>query len=364
VLARPATVSYRASKFYRRNRVSVWAAALILISLFAGIAVAVSQADAARAQARIAAEAQRQAELETARAKAEKQKAERTSRFMQSFLEYANPHWYGRGNGRMDVTVREAIDDAAARIDTELADEPEVRADLHYSIGEIYRVSGDTKTAHMHFRQSLALYRQVHGEEHPKVARGMYYVSLGIELSGASAEEAAQLLRQGIAVLRRVEPGNVNLPYMLQSLAGQQMFRAEQDGDESRLAEAESLILESKSLFIPHYGEDHVATVTVSVQQAELARLRGDLKREEQLREEINRRLERIEGRYHYVMSLAGLAQVKLALGKRAEAETLFAQALKLAHSLWRADDVRLARLVKYISTSRAAARKYNQPQP
>jgi hypothetical protein len=192
----------------------------------------------------------------------------------------------------------------------------------------------------------------------------MYYVSLGIGQAGGGAEESAQLLRQGIAMLRRVEPDNVNLPYMLQSLAGQQMSRAEQDRDESRLAEAERLILESKTMFVRHYGEDHVATISVSNQLANLARLRGDLTREEQIREEILRSLERIEGRYHYVMALAGLAQVKLALGKRAEAETLFAQALKLARSRWGTDDVRLARLVKYISTSRAAARKYNQREP
>ena len=37
VLARRATFSYRASKFYGRNKVSVLAAALIFVSLCAGI---------------------------------------------------------------------------------------------------------------------------------------------------------------------------------------------------------------------------------------------------------------------------------------------------------------------------------------
>ena len=44
VMARPATLPYRAIKFYGRNKVSVWAAALILISLCAGIVAALSQA--------------------------------------------------------------------------------------------------------------------------------------------------------------------------------------------------------------------------------------------------------------------------------------------------------------------------------
>ena len=97
VLARPATLSYRARKFYGRNKVAVWAAALIFISLCAGVVVALSQARAARVQARIASEARAAAELETARARNERDRAEKTSRFMQSFLNYANPHWSGLG---------------------------------------------------------------------------------------------------------------------------------------------------------------------------------------------------------------------------------------------------------------------------
>src|SRR6185436_2534138 len=178
VLARPATFSYRARKFYGRNKVSVWAAALIVISLCAGIVVALSQARAARVQARIASEARAAAELETARARNERDRAEKTSRFMQSFLNYANPHWSGLGSrdeGRTDFTVREALQDVVTRMDTELADSPEVRADLHYTIGEVYAGSGDRERAFQHIRQSLDLYRQVHGDEHPKVARAMYY---------------------------------------------------------------------------------------------------------------------------------------------------------------------------------------------
>ena len=56
VLARPATLLYRASKFYGRNKVSVLAAAGVLLSLLLGIGIAVSQARAAREQARIAGE--------------------------------------------------------------------------------------------------------------------------------------------------------------------------------------------------------------------------------------------------------------------------------------------------------------------
>jgi tetratricopeptide (TPR) repeat protein len=321
--------------------------------LFGGIAVAVSQANAARAQARIAAEAQHQATLETGRAKAEKQKAERTSRFMQSFLEYANPNWYGRGKGRLDVTVREAIDDAAARIDTELSDEPEVRADLHYTVGEVYRTHDERENARKHFRQSLDLYRQVHGEQHPKVARGLYYLSL----FETDIEVGEPLLRQGISIMRQTDPGNVNLPYMLQSLANWIMSGEKQTRNDSRLAEAESLLLESRPLFVRHYGEDHVATLTNGTLMATLARTRGDLALAESIREENVRRFRQVaEGDPNHIWALVYLAEAKLALGKRAEAETLFAQVSELGRRHWGANDFRFERVLRYISQARAAS--------
>ncbi len=359
VLARPATFSYRARKFYGRNKVSVAAAAFIFISLFAGIAVAVSQAKAARAQARIAAQAQAEAELGTERATAEKRKAERTSRFMQSFLEYANPNWYGRGKGRMDVTVREAIDDAGTRIETELSDEPEVRADLHYTVGEVYRTHGEYEIALRHFRQSLDLYRQVHGEEHPKVARGLYYLSVGLGKTGAGIEEIEPLLRQGIAMMRRADPDDLNLPYMLQALASWLTSGERQNKSESRLAEAESLLLEAKTLFTRHYGENHLATISADSSLATLALTRGDLTRAESMSEEVLGRYRQAEeGGHSHIWMLVSLAKVKLALGKGAEAETLFEQASELGRTHWGANDFRFKHLAGSINHARAAVTK------
>ena len=354
VLARRATLSYQASKFYGRNKASVWAAALIFLSLCAGLTAALWQAQAARRQERMASEARRLAESEAERARAEKGKAERTSRFMQSFLEYANPHWYGRGEGRINVTVREAIDAAAARIDTELSDEPEVRADLHYTVGEVYRTHGESGIALTHFRQSLDLYRQVHGERHPKVARAIYYLCVGLSRTGAGIEEVEPLLRQAIAMMRQTDPGNVNLPYMLQTLASWVEKDQRQHKNETRLAEAESLLLEAKTLFTRHYGENHVATISADSSLSALVLARGDLARAESLREEVLRRYRQAEeGGHHHIWALFYLAEVKLALGKSVEAETRFGQASELGRRQWGANDFRFKHLTKRISQAR-----------
>ena len=341
VIAHKDTFTYRAAKFVRRNKVGVAAAALVLLSLITGLALALTQA-------RIAREQRDAAHRATAR-------AEKTSRFLQGFFSSANPRWYGRGKGRTDVTVREAIDDAAQRIDTELANEPEVRGDLHHTVGEIYRVGGDYETALKHFRRSLDSYREAHGEPHPKVAMALYYLAVGMAWTGVAVEEAETLLREGIAMMRQTDPENVNLPYMLQELVAYISQSEKRSRNENRLQEAQRLIDEAGRLFVRHYGEDHTATRTTQGGVATLAFLRGDLARAETMMEAIVLRGKE-EGSEDPGW-LFSLAEVKLALGKGAEAEALFEQALELGRRQWGANDPRAERLAREIEEARAAAR-------
>jgi eukaryotic-like serine/threonine-protein kinase len=346
VVARPATLRYRASKFYGRNKIAVIAAALIVISLLSGVAVALSQAKTAREQARIAGQ-----ERDAARRAVER--AERTSRFMQSFLDYANPRWYGRGQGRMDVTVREAIDDAAKRIDTELSDLPEVRADLHYTIGDVYKTHGDYEASNQHMRQSLELYREAFGEQHPKVARGIYYVAMAMKGSGSDVEEVKTFLSKGILMMRQTDPENLNLPYMLQLLAHWDM--EEPNPTESQLAEDESLLFEAKTLFTRHYGKEHVSTIAADRSLANLALKRGDLKKAEEMWEEIVERFRKAEnGREAHIWALSSFGGVKLALGKGKEAQKLFGQALGRARTEWGTNDAQFKSLLKEVRQARA----------
>jgi serine/threonine-protein kinase len=274
---------------------------------------------------------------------------------MQSFLNYANPHWSGLGSRfarRSDFTVREALHDVVARMDTELADSPEVRADLHYTIGEVYSGSGDGESAAQHFRMSLELYRQVHGDEHPKVARGMYYGTI----YEPNNEKAEQQLRQALLIMRRTDPENVNLPHMLQAL-GEAITKAERESrDASRLAEAEAMILEAQSIFRRTKGESHSTTISTYSSLAFVALARNELVRAESLREEALRRYQ--QAHHEHIWALFYVGEVKRKLGKDAEAETFFRQALDLARKRWSANDPRLEQLVSYVYETRAAARR------
>ena len=69
-------------------------------------------------------------------------------------------------------------------------------------------------------------------------------------------------MRQGIAMMRRTDPENINLPHMLQTLADWIAFSERESLDQARIAEAEKLIVEAKHLFIRHHGENHDATIS------------------------------------------------------------------------------------------------------
>ena len=119
ISARPDAASYRAAKFIRRHRLAVAAAALAGISLITGLTVSIRQTRRATAAAL-------QARLEARR-------AERVKGFLISVFEQADPE---RTMGA-EMTARQILVEGAHRLETELRDEPEVRADLFDAVARI-----------------------------------------------------------------------------------------------------------------------------------------------------------------------------------------------------------------------------------
>ncbi len=221
VTARSATFSYRAGKFYNRNKISVIAAALMVISLLAGISVAVRQTNVAKKQARIANESQKLAELETVKAKSEKEKSEKISQFMAKVISYANPRWYAEGakfDG--DVKIIDVLDDLTDKIETEFAGQPDIQAELHHKFSEVYNGRG-TKEARekqlFHARRALKLRKQFYGEKHELIAKDMYYLCAALKtFKKPDHEKIAKISAESIEMMRETNPNNLNLPFMLQ----------------------------------------------------------------------------------------------------------------------------------------------------
>jgi serine/threonine-protein kinase len=143
VLARGDTFAYVAGRFVRRH-----AAAVIL----AGVAVAALVGAAAGGLTLW----QRS---ETARREAERQRAtaERVRGLLAELLETADPAAAG---ARADLTVRQALDAAGARLARDLADEPQAAAALHLTIGNAYANLGLHEQGAGHLDAARALYAQ------------------------------------------------------------------------------------------------------------------------------------------------------------------------------------------------------------
>jgi serine/threonine-protein kinase len=144
VLARPATVGYRARRFVQRNAAAVAGASLLVLSLTGGLAATLWQARAAE-RARLAAE--------DARARADEVKD-----FLLGLFRGADPR-LARGNA---LTVRTLLDSGVARIDG-LADRPGLQAevlsvlgDVHVQIGE-YRRAAELQARELPLRRRLGV---------------------------------------------------------------------------------------------------------------------------------------------------------------------------------------------------------------
>jgi eukaryotic-like serine/threonine-protein kinase len=261
VLARQDTFGYRAAKFIRRNKALAAAAALIALTLVAGIIATAWQARRAAEQSRLATEQRDRARLEQA-------KAERINAFLQQMLAYANPSWYAPGKDkRRDLTVLEALDEAARRIDQELSEQPEIKAEIHTTIGDTYRALGRLQSAEAHFTAALELRRALFGDRHVKVAESLYYLG-GVKTLQGDWQVGEQLYRDALAIQRAMPNEGNNLPYMLLDLGNLLLTK----GD----TQAAALFGEALEIFRSKYGEAHT-TVAIAREYLGMAyQERGD----------------------------------------------------------------------------------------
>jgi len=150
VLAIPPSASYRASKFIRRHRFGVSAAAAIAVLL---IVLAVSMTVQTIRIAR-----------ERDRANREAVTAKRVSDFLSALFSKANP-FESKGN---QITVRQMLDQGAKEVATQLQDQPAVKARLLRTIANAYVGLGLYTQAEPIIRQSILVSENAFGPNDPQ----------------------------------------------------------------------------------------------------------------------------------------------------------------------------------------------------
>ena len=183
VLARPPSTAYRMKKAWRRNKVWLSAAAVVLAALVLGVGFSTWQAVRATKAEELA--KQRLAESEA------------IAEFLTSTFQSPDPARDGR-----TITVAEMLDTAAKKLETDLSDQPARRASLQATLGSTYHALGL-------FREAIPLQEKVRdyirataGPEHPDTLKAMG--NLANSYADGRRDEALKLREELLPLFRKV----------------------------------------------------------------------------------------------------------------------------------------------------------------
>jgi tetratricopeptide (TPR) repeat protein len=317
IAARPASAIYQVRKFAARNKALVAGVTVALAGLLIGTVGASWQAIRATHAGR-----QAHAERETAiiarnEAVRQARKAERISEFLISFLRAADPH-----ESYKDVTIQQALDLAAAGAERELADEPEVHADVNRVLGQIYHRMYRFEDAERHTRLALAGRREVFGPESVEVADTLIDLAWTIDEQG-HFEKAQETFQQARSIYRRILGSDHPL------VAQTNVYLA---AIKTRLREysaAETLLREALRDLRAAYGEENEEVAFALKSLAECLGWEGPSAEAEQLYLEALAIERRVLGPDHFEVAgtLANYARYLTRAGREDEAAALRAQA-------------------------------------
>jgi serine/threonine-protein kinase len=310
VIARPDTITYRTRKFVNRHRLGVAAAAMILVALIAGVV-------ATAWQARVAARQRDQARIE-------KTKAERINTFMQSILSSGDPL-----KQRRDVTVAEALDDAARRAEVELANEPEVLAAVRWTIGLNYVNQGRFDLAEKEAQAALDLNRRLYGDQRVETARAMLLLGF-LNYQKGKFDLAEPLLRGAVTVYRAQPEPSLDSGHAVNNLGLLQHDK----GDE---AAAIPLYEEALKIFRKVTGENSFKVALSLNNLAASYQATGDFEKAQQFYDEaisICRKLSDPEGQALLATSLQNSAVTLKTKGRYKEAQPGLLEAIQLRRKI------------------------------
>jgi serine/threonine protein kinase len=234
------------------------------------------QAAAEATQARHDAEAAQKEEAAAAgRARAEADKATKVSRFFEEVLRGADPLGLGYLPSFVDtaasgkLTVREAVDRGAARIDTSLRGEPQVRAALKEAIGHVYRTLGAYDKAREQLESALELRRRLPGRSRDlDLAASLHSLGWWHQDRG-DYYEAERLFSESLELRRKHLPEDDPLVASCHFHLGWVL------GTEGRLAEADRLFAQALASRRRHFDEKHPEVAMTYLAQAFMALERG-----------------------------------------------------------------------------------------
>jgi serine/threonine-protein kinase len=342
VSARGDALMYRALKFLRRHRAGAAAAALVLLSLIAGLVGTTLQAQRATREAR---------------------KASAVKDFLGSLFSASDPA-QAQGNER---TAKQLLDDGARRVDTELADQPEVQSEVRRLIASVYLQLGEYDRALPLLRTDLERRRRLDGLRSLGVAESLTATAAVLGEQG-QLEEAARMYEEALSIRRsRGGERTPEVANLIWCLGGIRRIRQDYAGAEAMLKQALAIYGDTKGEESPeaaqvrnslsilyclrgrlsesvvfgrrvaawnqsHYGPDHPDTIVVRFNLAYPLLVAGESSEALAILDDVVVRQRRVLGPRHDRLALSLRLQARTldALGRPEEALPAIAEALAI----------------------------------
>jgi serine/threonine protein kinase len=233
VVARPASKAYRAKKYIQRHKFGVAAATAMALLL---IAFAAMQT------------------IQLRRITRERDRADRVTKFMTGMFKVSDPS-EARGN---DIRAREILDKSSKEIDTGLANDPQLQAQMMNVMGTVYQNLGLTSKAEPLLRRALEIRQRTLGPSNPDTLQSQQDLS-AVVLAESHYPEAEKLCRDTLEARRQVlgpeHHDTVNSMVQLARILGY----------ESRYPESEKLNREALDLLRQKYPQDTLTATALSL---------------------------------------------------------------------------------------------------
>jgi len=325
IAARPASAYYQFQKFARRNRALVGGIVGAFLFLVLGI-IGTSWQTFRATRAETEARRERDDAVEAREAEArQRASAERIQKYLENILATADPY-HARG---LNLTMKEALDEAVSRIDTDLAQMPIAAAAINAVVGRSYSHMGLYNEARPLLENALTARRESLGDQDLDTAQSLQDLAALLK-EQAEYQRAAELYNEAAEILRRQSGGVDALSTCLSGWAGVLVELRDHD-------RAESVIREAVSIQRERLGELDSPELAGAVNNlAWVLFSKGQIAQSEPYyREALEMRM-RIYGGEHpeVALSLDNLAGVIGAQGDAEGAEPLYRQALAMRKSL------------------------------
>jgi serine/threonine protein kinase len=327
VAACPPSAGYRLRKYARRHRRALATAGIVAVALVSATAVSTRQAVVAR-------DAQRQAEADRDRAQQAERRAATEAAIARAVNEFLQGDLLGQVSsappvhreldGNRYLTVKEALDRAAARIGERFQDQPLVEAAIQTAIGEGYRSLYEFQLAVPHLERAVALRNAYLGSEHPdtissRAGLSEAYLWLGRYREAISLRQ--QLLESGEVLLGPDHPETLA---RISSLAAAYQQAGEWD---KSVQLREQLLEKFRAIGGPSDPETIGAMHDLAINYTQMGRLAESMALHEQVLEEYLKSATDPERQIRCMMTYA---QPCMRAGKLDQAERLLREALRI----------------------------------